>query len=110
MSYRNIGSSVQGLLRPDCENVARTIKMSGLVMILVVVINFIILAATIGWNYMKQVPANDTSGAANKKARMIGGLILAAGGLQIISLMVSVWQSTTISRAAKTCLALAPTS
>lgn len=92
-------------ITPECQNIAKSIKFSSLITIVVVLIAFVLLGAALIYNYVKKIPTG--AEAAEKEAakkKVISGLTIASLVVLGISLVVAIWEYAIVSKAADVCL------
>lgn len=75
-------------ITPQCINMAPSLFLSGVIELVIISVNVILLLGTILYNYMHKA-ADDS--AKDKKAKILGRLMLANTLLTVLTAFVAVW-------------------
>lgn len=75
--------------------------MTSLLSLIFIAICMIILIAAISFNYFKKVGGSFTE---DKKRGILNGMLYGAGGIALISTLVSIWQYSVAAKTVKSCL------
>lgn len=110
-------SATVGRLRsaatPECGNLSKSIKISSLITMIVILIAFVLLGTAIGYNYIKKTTTTkagsteqDTSMTDDKKKKIVGALNISAVVVLGLALLSGVWEFSVVSRTVNNCLSV----
>lgn len=106
-SVKNLGSMALSKITPECVNVGRSIKLTSIFSMCLVLVCLIFLISVIIYNYIKKTDSTDADiqkENEDKKRKVQGGILITTTVTLALTLLVSVWGVSVVSKAANRCI------
>lgn len=112
MSSTNLGrngllATATRYITPECSNLSKSIKMSSMFSLILIILTLILLIAAIVYNYVKKTPVGssvDASKDEDNKKKVIGGLVITSTVISALAAAISAWSFGIVGKAANTCI------
>lgn len=85
-------------VQPNRENVGKSIKLGGIVQLVLIFVAFVLLMVAVIYNYVKKTT---TDSDEDKKKKIVGGMTIAALVVLALGAAVTGWETFIVSKAVK---------